>query len=306
MSKPVLLLMSPFPANFIAALKQVGEVISIAEHPSGYLDADIVVTTPMGKISAEFIANLPDKVGLIASVGVGLDHIDVEAAHTHNIQVSNTPVVTEDTADLTMALLLSTCRQLFVNQQLLLQDKWQSSTLSHRVHGKTLGIIGFGAIGQAVAKRAAGFGMDICYTGPRQKPEAQALNARFVESVDELLQQADIVSLHCALSEQTKHIINQHNLAKMKPSAVLINTGRGELVDEQALISALENGTIAAAGLDVFEHEPTVPEALKALSNVTLLPHIGSATTECRMEMAHCVISNIVQYVKTGKATNLC
>jgi glyoxylate reductase len=157
-----------------------------------------------------------------------------------------------------------------------------------------LGIIGFGAIGQAVARRAQGFNMKTLYHGPSQKVGAEkALNAQYCESLTELLQQADIVTLHCPLSEKTYRLINQKTLTLMKPTSILINTGRGALVDEQALVDALQNKQISAAGLDVFENEPEVNTTLKTFENVTLLPHIGSATTECRTVMVHSMVKNV-------------
>ena len=188
------------------------------------------------------------ELGLIANLGVGTDNIDLTGAAARGIQVSNTPVVTEDTADLTLALLLATCRRLSTCERLLRDGNWAAGaqTLGHRVHGKTLGIVGFGAIGQAVARRASGFGMNLLYHGPRRKGEADsALDATYCADMTQLLQASDIVSLNCPLTPETRHLINEATLAQMKPGAVLINTGRGPLVDEAALVAALASGVRA-------------------------------------------------------------
>jgi glyoxylate reductase len=174
------------------------------------------------------------------------------------------------------------------------------------VYGKTLGIIGLGEIGQAVARRARGFGMKLIYHGPRRKMEAESgLNAGFRESLEDFLAEADIVSLHCPLTDSSRHLINAQSLSRMKPNSVLINTGRGPLVDESALVEALAGGHLGAVGLDVFEFEPQVTPALLEFPNVTLLPHIGSATGECRQDMAVSVVTNIKTFLASGKPVNL-
>lgn len=309
MTTPIILVTRPLPPAMLEAFGRYGEVkiIETAEQP---LDTgSVLVSTPLDPITADVIDRLPGSLGLIANIGTGLDHIDLAAARTRGIAVSNTPVVTEDTADLAMALLLATCRKLGASERHLRNGDWAAgmAQLGIRVHGKRLGIIGMGAIGQAVAKRAAGFGMSVLYTGRSRKPEVETtLGARFCESLDALLDQADIISLHCDLNEQTHHVIDADAFGKMKPGAVLINTGRGALVDESALIEALNSGRLGGAGLDVYEFEPAVSPALTTFDNVTLLAHIGSATQECRADMATRVCLNIAKFIQQGIPLDRC
>jgi glyoxylate reductase len=283
----------------------------------GTLDADVIsaegalpegtlalLQSAMHPLSAAALDAAPESLGLIANLGVGYDNIDLQAAARRGIAVSNTPVVTEDTADLAFGLLLAAARRLSICERLLRDNAWGAAQgqLGVRVHGKTLGIVGFGAIGQAVARRARGFGMTILYHGPRRKPSEEAqLHATFCPDLDTLLRQSDFVSLHCPLSDASRHLINAQTLALLKPSAILVNTGRGPLIDEAALVDALAAGSLAGAGLDVFEFEPEVNEGLKAFDNVTLLPHIGSATGECRRDMAMRGIANIEAFIRDGK-----
>ncbi|TXS95787.1 D-glycerate dehydrogenase [Parahaliea maris] len=309
MSDVKITLAGPLPPALRQGIEQLGQVTVAGTDADALTGSSVYVATPMNPIDAAVIEGLPDSVRLIASIGVGTDHIDIDAATARSIMVSNTPVVTEDTADLTFTLLLATCRRLTRCEQLLRDDDWMGAqqVLGHRVHGKTLGIVGFGDIGQAVARRAAGFNMKVIYHGPRRKPEAEAaLGAEYCESLEALLAQSDIVSLNCPLTSDTRHLINAASLASIKAGAVLINTGRGALVHEQALVDALAAGQLGAAGLDVFEFEPEVTPALKAFDNVTLLPHIGSATGECRMDMALRLIGNIKTFISSGAPADLC
>lgn len=307
MSTQKIALTRQLPEPVCQALSQFGEVT--LWDPSSCQSPSIIVSTAFDDLSAEFIAQLPASVGLIANLGVGTDNINLPAASAANIHVSNTPVVTEDTADLTMALLLSTMRKLSISERLLRDDQWLAAGnhLGTRVHGKSLGIIGFGAIGQAVAMRAKGFGMSIIYHGPNRKPEAEvATGAVYCEDIDKLLSQVDVVSLNCPLTPETRHILNKDTLALTKPGCIVINTGRGALIDEQALIDALQSGHLGGAGLDVFEFEPQVTPAMLTLNNVTLLPHIGSATRECRMDIAQRALVNIKQFIETGEPVDTC
>ncbi|MEJ2604798.1 MAG: NAD(P)-dependent oxidoreductase, partial [Gammaproteobacteria bacterium] len=204
------------------------------------------------------------------------------------------------------ALILGACRRLGANERFVRDGRWTAAmpyaSLGTRVHGKTLGIIGFGAIGQAVARRAAGFDMPVCYTSRSRKPDAEAeLGARFVATAEELVSQADIITLHTPLTAETRGLVDAELLARCKPGAVLINTGRGPLVDEAALVEALASGHVFAAGLDVFENEPEVPDALLAAESALLTPHIGSATEECRREIVQRGLANIVSFLETGE-----
>lgn len=229
---------------------------------------------------------------VVANVAAGYDNVDVSAATQRGVVVTNTPgVVTESTADLTWGLLFSIARRVAEADRYVRAGKWKAwrlmALLGHDVHGRTLGIIGMGRIGQAVARRASGFGMTILYHNRHNLPEnlESELGATWVE-LDALLQNADFVSVHTPLSAETRHLIGEKELRTMKPTAYLINTSRGPVVDETAVIRALQEQWIAGAGLDVFEQEPEVPQALKDLDNVVLLPHIGSASVASRTRMA--------------------
>lgn len=291
----------PAMAELLTSMGEVRQHGQAGSEGNLLADADIIVATAVDRVDAEMIAIFPGSVKLIANIGVGTDNIDLRAAAARGIQVSNTPVVTEDTADLAMALILATCRRVNVAERCLRGNQWLDAGLGSRVHGKTLGIIGFGAIGQAVARRAKGFDMPLCYWGPRRKPEVEAATgAVWCDSLSSLLGRADIVSLHCPLNPATRHLIDAAALKQCKPGSVLINTGRGALVHEDALVDALKNGPLAAAGLDVFEFEPQVTPALLTMDNVVLTPHIGSATNECRIDMAMRLLANIEQFLTRG------
>ncbi len=263
-------------------------------------DCDVLVPTVTDNIDAELIAAMPPRLKLIANFGAGVNHIDLAAAKAKGIMVTNTPgVFTEDTADLTMALILNVPRRLGEGHRLMRSGEWQgwrpTGMLGHRIGGKTLGIIGFGRIGEAVAMRAKAFGMDIIYTKRHRLPpsvEAE-LGVTFEPEIDRLIARSDIISLHCPLTAETDKLMSAHRIAFMKPDAYLINSSRGELVDEEALISALEGGRIAGAGLDVYTHEPAVDPRFFEIPNVVLLPHLGSATVEGRAASGERVITNI-------------
>lgn len=263
-------------------------------------DCDVLVPTVTDSIDAEMIQAASARLKLIANYGAGVNHIDMAAAKAKGIIVTNTPgVFTDDTADLTMALILSVPRRLREGANLLLAGDWDgwrpSGMLGHRVGGKTLGIVGFGRIGEAVAARARGFGMQIIYTKRKRLPPSieDALGIIFEPELDRLMAKSDIISLHCPLTQETGGIISAARIAMMKPEAYLINTSRGELIDEAALIGALEMNRIAGAGLDVYTHEPAVDPRLRRLSNVLLLPHMGSATFEGREASGERVVANI-------------
>ncbi len=263
-------------------------------------DCDVFVPTVTDNIDAEMIEAAPDRLKLIANFGAGVDHIDLAAARAKKITVTNTPgVFTEDTADMTMALILSVPRRLAEGEKLMRSGKWEgwkpSGMLGHCIGGKKLGIIGMGRIGQAVARRASGFGMSVAYHNRRQLPPAleQSLNASFEEDLDQLIRTSDIISLHCPHTPETHELINAERIGMMKSSTYLINTARGELIDENALIEALQGEKISGAGLDVYMREPAVDERLLTLKNVVLLPHMGSATFEGREASGERVIANI-------------
>ena len=252
--------------------------------------ADGVVCQLTDPLTTEVIHSAP-KLKVISQIAVGHDNIDVAAAHARGIVVTNTPgVLTEATADLTWALLLATARRLPTAERFLRSGDWKRWDVDllcgSDVHGRTLGLVGFGRIGQAVARRALGFGMRVLYASRSEAPPpvADELRAQRVP-LDLLLKESDFVSLHVPLRPETRHLLGVAELCQMKRSAFLINTSRGPVVDETALVAALEEGLLAGAGLDVFEHEPQVPPGLLALPNVVLLPHVGSAVTSVRSLM---------------------
>ena len=263
-------------------------------------DCDVLVPTITDEIDAALIAGAGEQLQLIANFGNGVDHIDLHAARGRGILVTNTPgVLTDDTADMTMALILSVPRRLAEGEKLVRSGNWggwsPSAMLGHRIGGKRLGIVGMGRIGQAVARRARAFGLEIAYHNRHRLPqpvEAET-GAVFYADLNELLAAADIVTIHTPHTGQTEGLIDARRLALMKTTAYLINTARGEVVDEAALIGALEQGRIAGAGLDVYRHEPAVDPRLLALANVALLPHMGSATFEGREDTGRRVITNI-------------
>jgi glyoxylate reductase len=285
---------------FDARLNKGDIAMSRDELATAMADCDVLVPTVTDIIDADLINSASTRMKLIANFGAGVDHIDIKAAKAKGIMVTNTPgVFTDDTADLTMALILSVPRRLGEGEKLILSGNWDgwrpSGMLGHRIGGKTLGIIGFGRIGEAVAARAKAFGMEILYTKRKRLPHSveEQLGVTFEPELDRLIARSDIVSLHCPLNTETDGLIDAARIAMMKSSAYLINTSRGELVDEAALISALEQGRIAGAGLDVYTHEPAVDARLLTLNNVVLLPHLGSATFEGREASGERVIANI-------------
>jgi glyoxylate reductase len=239
------------------------------------------------------------RLRLIANYGAGVDHIDVEAARDRGIMVTNTPgVMTDDTADMTLALILSVVRRIPEGMTKMQEGDWTgwspTAMLGGRIAGRKLGILGMGRIGQAVARRAAAFGMSVHYHNRRRlrAETEQALNATWWDSLDQMVARMDIISINCPHTPGTFHLMNARRLKLMKPTAVIVNTSRGEVIDENALTRMLRTGEIAGAGLDVFEHGTEVNPRLRALPNVVLLPHMGSATVEGRIEMGERVILN--------------
>ncbi|WP_324736229.1 glyoxylate reductase [Thermococcus sp. SY098] len=267
---------------------------------------DALVTLLSDKIDREILDNAP-RLRIIAQYAVGYDNIDIEEVTRRGIYVTNTPdVLTEATADFAWALLLATARHLVDADKFVRSGEWKRKGvawhplmyLGYDVYGKTIGIIGFGRIGQAIARRAKGFNMRILYYSRTRKPEKEReLGAEF-RPLDELLRESDFVVLAVPLTKETYHMINEKRLKLMKPTAILINIARGKVVDTKALIKALEEGWIAGAGLDVFEEEPYHNEKLFKLKNVTLAPHIGSATYGARYAMAELVARNLIAFAK--------
>jgi lactate dehydrogenase-like 2-hydroxyacid dehydrogenase len=264
-------------------------------------EADGLLPCVADKITADILATAGRRAKIVANFGVGYNNIDVVAAKENGVVVTNTPdVLTEDTADLALTLMLATARRIGEGERELRGGKWTGWRPTHmlatQVHGKTLGLIGIGRIGRAVARRAhLGFGMKIIYHDPYPLSDAEAatLSAERKESIEAVLRESDFVSLHCPATPETKHLMNAARFAQMRKGAILINTARGDVVNENDLIAALQTGAISGAGLDVFEQEPSVPTALTNMENVVLLPHLGSATTETRVAMGMRAIDNL-------------
>jgi len=262
--------------------------------------ADVLVPTITDKIDAGLFAQAGDRLKLIANYGAGVDHIDVATARSRGILVSNTPgVTTEDTADMTMALILGVTRRIPQGLAQMQTGEWPGwspmANLGGRLGGRRLGILGMGRIGSAVARRARAFGLQIHYHNrKRLRPEIEAdLDATWWDSLDQMAARMDILSINCPHTPSTFHLINARRLKLMKPTAVIVNTSRGEVIDENALTRALRSGELMGAGLDVYERGAEINPRLRELPSVVLLPHMGSATLEGRIEMGEKVILNI-------------
>ena len=270
--------------------------------------ADVLVPTVTDRIDSGVLSLAGPKLKLIASFGTGVDHIDLKTARQRGITVTNTPgVLTEDTADMTMALILAVPRRLAEGERLMRSGNWKgwgpTTMLGHRIWGKRLGIVGMGRIGSAVARRARGFGLAVHYHNRRRvHPDLEAeLEATYWESLDQMLARMDIVSINCPHTPATYHLLSARRLNLLQRHVYIVNTSRGEVIDENALTRMLERGEIAGAGLDVFEHEPAVNPKLLRLDNVVLLPHMSSATIEGRLDMGEKVIVNIKTFADGHK-----
>jgi glyoxylate reductase len=270
--------------------------------------ADVLACTITDRIDTDLIARAGDKLKLIANFGVGIDHIDVPAAHARGIIVTNTPgVLTEDTADLTMGLIMAAARRVVEGANIVQAGDFHGWTptwmLGRRLWGKRLGIVGMGRIGQALAKRARAFGLAIHYHNrkPVSPLIAEGLEATYWESLDQMLARMDVVSVNCPHTPATYHLLSARRLKLLQPHALIVNTARGEIIDEGALAGMLQRGELAGAGLDVYEHEPVVNPKLLKLPNVVLLPHMSSATIEGRVDMGEKVIINIKTWMDGHK-----
>ena len=312
MNKPKVFITRRWPASVEEKLRNLYDVtlnetdrpLTADEFKAALQQYDAVCPTVCDSFPTE-VLNVEDKrCKILANFGVGYNHIDIPAAKANELIVTNTPdVLTQSTADIAMTLLLMTARRGAEGDRLVRAKKWTgwcpTHMLSSNVTGATLGLIGFGRIGQAMARKAHhGFDMNIIYYNPSAANEyvTQDLQAKRCNTVEEVLAQADFVSLHCPARANTKHLINAQTLTLMKPSAHLINTARGDVVDSVALCEALKNKQIAGAGLDVYENEPHIYEGFLALENVELLPHLGSATLETRTAMGEKVLANLAAY----------
>ncbi len=297
--------MAAIPRHYQMLAEPVDRPATAEELRHGFAQADAVICTLADRIDASLLAHTTT-LKIIANYAVGYNNIDLPAAAERGIIVTNTPdVLTDATADLTWALLLAVARRVAEGDAWVRTGTWTGWTptqmLGADITGKTLGIIGMGRIGQAVAQRAAGFRMSVLYAGRYAvvRPPGHSWTWQPLEAV---LTHSDFLSLHVPLTDTTHHLIGQRELAQMKPTAVLINTSRGPVIDETALLSALEAHTIAGAGLDVYEHEPTIAPALSSLPNVILLPHLGSATLETRVRMGLICLDNIAAVLEGRSA----
>ena len=308
MAEPKIVVTRRIPEPAVEILREAGDVwvspddrpLEVSELHDAIAGADVVVTLLHDKVDDAFLDAAGDQLRAVCNVAVGFDNIDVPAATKRGVLVTNTPaVLTEATADLAMTLILAVTRRIGEGERLIrAREPWSwhmFMLLGTGLQGKTLGVVGMGAIGQSLARRAKAFGMEIVYSDARQAPAEveQELGARRVE-LDELLRTADVVSIHAPLMDETRHLINAETLGLMKESAYLVNSARGPIVDEAALVDALKAGQIAGAGLDVYENEPETHPGLVDLDNVVLLPHLGSATIETRTAMGVLAAENAV------------
>jgi glyoxylate reductase len=317
--KPVVVVTRKLPDSIETRMMELFDVrLNVGDRPLDRAElcesvrtAEVLVPTVTDRISAEIIAAAGEQLKLIANYGAGVDHIDLPAAHARGITVTNTPdVLTEDTADMTMALILAVPRRLTEGERLLRSGAWAgwspTAMLGHRVSGKRLGILGMGRIGQAVARRARAFNMSIHYHNRRRvHPDIEAeFEATYHPSLDQMLARMDIITVHCPHTPATYHLLSARRLKLLQPHAYVVNTARGEIIDEVALVRMLRNREIAGAALDVFENEPAVNPKLLALDTVVLLPHMGSATIEGRIGMGECVLINIRSFIDGHKPPN--
>ena len=312
--KPVVIVTRRLPDVIETRLKELFDArlnvddkpMSQAELAGAVKAADVLVPTVTDRIDRAVLSQAGPQLKLIANFGTGVDNIDLDTARNRNITVTNTPgVLTEDTADMTMALILAVPRRLaegtsFMKDPRTHWDGWSPTwMLGHRITGKRLGIVGMGHIGQAVARRARPFGLQIHYHNRRRLPEEveQGLEATYWDSLDQMLARMDIVSINCPHTPATYHLLSARRLKLLKPTAYIVNTARGEVIDENELARLIEAGAIAGAGLDVYEHEPAVNPKLIASDRVVALPHMGSATIEGRIDMGEKVLINIKTFL---------
>ena len=306
--KPVVVVSRKLPDVIETRMMELFDTrLNVDDHPMTKAElieavrtADVLVPTVTDRIDAAVMSQAGPDLKLIANFGTGVDHIDLASARQRGITITNTPgVLTEDTADMAMALILAVPRRLSEGERLIRSGDWKgwgpTFMLGHRIWGKRLGIIGMGRIGQAVARRAKAFGMSIHYHNRKKvHPDIETeLEATYWESLDQMLARMDVVTVHCPHTPATFHLLSARRLELLPKHAYVVNTARGEIVDENALTRMLMRGDLAGAGLDVFEHEPAVNPKLLALDNVMLLPHLGSATLEGRVDMGEKVLINI-------------
>ena len=312
MTKPVAIVTRKWPEENEKRLKELFDVqlnesdkpFTAEELKSALQNCDVLMPTVTDKITADILSVENRRANMIGNFGVGFNHIDINAAKEQGITVSNTPsVLTDCTADIAMSLLLMVARRVGQGERELRSDNWTGWRPTHllgtKVTGKKLGVIGFGRIGQAVAKRAHfGFDMDIQYWDPYDIPDdvTKKFNATKLNTIEDVCRECDFVSINCPATKETFHLMNDERFKLMKKSAFIINTARGDIIDEKALVNALVNKEIAGAALDVFETEPNLPNELKTMENVVSFPHLGSATSETRIAMGNTAIDNTLAF----------
>lgn len=292
--------------DFDAVLQKDGPILSPQAIIAGAKDADALLVAPGDPINADVISALKGNIKVISTFSVGFDHIDLKAAKAAGIPVGHTPDVLSDaTADLTWLLILAASRRAFEGEKMIRQDAWTGWTptqlMGTQVSGKRIGILGMGRIGQGVAKRARGFDMAVHYHNRSRLSADKELGAVYHASAQDLFKVSDFLCLLCPLTPETKGLVNAKTIALMPQGAIIVNSGRGPVVDDEALIAALKSGRIAAAGLDVYAGEPNIHVGYRALDNVFLLPHLGSATHETRLAMGNLAIDNIEAVLKGGR-----
>ncbi|HRL23850.1 MAG TPA: D-glycerate dehydrogenase [Brevundimonas diminuta] len=288
---------------FDAELNLTDRPMSRDELAAALQRAEVLAPTITDQLDAELIAGAGDQLKMIANFGAGVDHIDIDAAVGRGVIVTNTPgVLTEDTADLGMSLILAVSRRIVEGAGVVEAGRfegWSPTWMCGRkLWGKRLGIVGMGRIGQALARRARAFGMQVHYHNRKPVPDmiAEELGATWWDDLDQMLARMDVISLNCPATKETHHLLSAERLARLQPHAILVNTARGELIDEAALVEVLDRRALFGVGLDVFENEPQVHPGLLGRANVVLLPHLGSATLEARQDMGDRVIANIMTY----------
>ncbi len=316
MSKPKVIVSRRWPEEVERHMEEVFDVrlneddtpMTADEMKQALQSCDAFCPTVTDAVDADVLGIEHPQAKIIGSNGVGFNHIDLDAAKAAGFAVTNTPeVLTDCTADIAMTLLLMVARRTGEGERHVRSGHWTGWRPTHmmgtKVTGKTIGLIGFGRIAKAMAKRAHhGFGMKVLFHDPYppSAEDAAALGAEACDSIDDVLSRSDFVSIHCPGAKETFHLMNSERLAQMKPTAFLINSARGDVIDQAALIEALKDGTIAGAGLDVFEGEPAVPDALKTMENVVVLPHLGSASLETRVAMGMRVVDNLQAFFAGG------
>jgi glyoxylate reductase len=313
--KPLVVVTRKLPEAIETRMRELFEAeLNVSDQPMNAADlvqavqrADVLVPTVTDRIDASVLAQAGEKLRLIANFGNGVDNVDVQSALARGITVTNTPgVLTEDTADMTMALIMAVARRIPEGAKVITDESWNGWSptwmLGHRITGKRLGIVGMGRIGYAVARRAQAFGLQVHYHNRRRVALAmeEAVDATYWDSLDQMLARMDIVSVNCPHTPATYHLLSARRLKLLKPDAILVNTARGEIIDETALTRMLEADELGGAGLDVFEHEPAISPRLLKLAKankVVVLPHMGSATIEGRIDMGEKVIINIKTFM---------